>query len=99
MAEISREVTAKGLAKVIVTDPEYTISVVGLVASFCGQPIVGLVLTALALRQSKRANRSNIYALVGFIISIVQLALWILLLAVYVVLFVLSIVSGRGPMR
>ncbi len=99
MAEISREVTAKGQPKVLVTDPEYTISVVGLVASFCGQPIVGLILTILALRQSKRGDRINIYALVGFIISIVQMALWILLLTLYAVLFVLSIVSGRGPMR
>ena len=99
MADIIREVTAKGKPKVLVTDHEYTISVVGLVASFCGQPIVGLILTALALRQSKREDRANTYALIGFIISIVQLALWLLLLSVYVLVFVLAIVSGRGPMR
>lgn len=99
MAEVQRELTAKGQPKLVVTDPEYTISIIGLVASFCSQPIVGLILSAMALRRSREAGRHNTYALTGFILSLVLLGVWILFVAFYVVLIVFSFimsVSGHG---
>lgn len=92
MAEVERELTAKGEPKLVVTDPEYTISIIGLVASFCSQPIVGLILTAIALRRSKAAGRHNQYALVGFIISIILTGLMLLFVPIYIVLVITSIV-------
>lgn len=92
MADVTREVTARGEGKLIVTDPEYTISVIGLVASFCGQPIVGLILSILAMNQSKRGGRHNTYALVGFIISLVWLGLTALFLVGYFAIILLTVI-------
>lgn len=80
---VLREMNAKGQPKLAVTDPEYTLSIIGLVASFCSQPLVGLILSAIALKRSKAAQRANVYALTGLIISIVLLSLSILAMVVY----------------
>lgn len=97
MTETPRTVTAKGQPKMVVTDPEYTLSVIGLVASFCGQPLVGLILCIIALRQSRTAGRHNQYGLVGFIISLVMLGLWLLFVLAYAGIIIVSIVlSATG---
>lgn len=96
MADIHRELSQKGLPKLIVTDPEYTFSIVGLVASMCGQPLVGLILSAIALKQSKAANRQNTYALIGMIIGIVWSSVWVLFSLFYIVIFVFGFVLAAS---
>lgn len=99
MADVQRQVTAKGQPKLVVTDPEYTFSIIGLVASFCGQPLVGLILSAIALKQSRAGGRYNQYALVGFVISIVLLALWLLFVLAYIGIIIVSIVLSANGQR
>jgi len=93
MAEIINT-SRPGLSKVTPTDPEYTVSLIGLVTSVTGQPVVGLVLSIIGLRQSKKAGRSNLLALLGLIFGIFLTALAFLFFAIYVAALAIGIMHN-----
>lgn len=97
MAETTQP-SQSGLPKVTATDPEYTVSLIGLVTSVTGQPVVGLVLSIIGLRQSKKAGRSNLLALLGLIFGILLTALAFLFFAIYVAALIAGLMhnSPRG---
>lgn len=95
MADTNRKRTDTGQPKIVATDSEYTISVIGLTASFCSQPVVGLILCAIALKRSKQAGRYNKYAHIGFILSIILTSLWLMMIVLYVIGFIALVASGR----
>lgn len=92
--EVRREYTHNNQPKLAAGDREYSFSIIGLITSICGQPVVGLILSIIALKQSREAGRHNIYALLGLIFSIVNLAWIILILGFYVVVFGISLFNG-----
>lgn len=83
--------------KLAPTDHEYALSIIGLVMSVAGQPIVGLVLSIIALRQSKQANRYNLYALLGMIFGIVFVAMGALFILGYIIVSISSQLLYRLP--
>ena len=65
-------------------DPGRTLGIVGLVLSFF-TAIVGLVISAIALRQSKRAGFKNTPALIGVIVGAIGTLIGIILATVAIV--------------
>ncbi|QNO37546.1 DUF4190 domain-containing protein [Protaetiibacter sp. SSC-01] len=72
--------------------PGKTLGIVGLIASFL-VAIVGLILSAIALSQSKKAGYKNTPAKVGLILGIIFSILWILFWVLWGALFA-AIVSN-----
>ena len=68
------------------TYPGKTLGIVGLIVSFF-VAIVGLILSAIALSQSKKAGYKNTPAKVGLILGIVFSVLWILFWILWGALF------------
>ena len=66
--------------------PGKTLGIVGLVFAFL-IPLVGLILSAVAGNQSKKAGFPNGPAKAGLIISIILLVLWIIFWILYIALF------------
>jgi uncharacterized membrane-anchored protein len=58
--------------------PGKTLGIVGLVLSIVVGGIVGIIVSAIALSQSKAAGYKNTPAKAGIIIGIIVLALWII---------------------
>lgn len=61
-------------------DPGYGLGIAGFVVSFF-VGVAGLIMSAIALNQSKRAGKKNGFALAGLIIGIVKTALEVLAIA------------------
>jgi len=61
-------------------DPGYGLGIAGFVVSFF-VGVAGLIMSVIALNQSKRAGKKNGFALAGLIIGIVKTALEILAIA------------------
>jgi hypothetical protein len=74
------------------TYPGKTLGIVGLVLSFL-VAIVGLILSAIALSQSKKAGYKNTPAKVGLILGIVFSVLWIIFWILWGVVFA-SLIGG-----
>ena len=56
-------------------DPGKTLAIVGLVLSILGIGVVGIILSAVALQQSKKTGHKNAIALAGIIVGIVSMLL------------------------
>jgi hypothetical protein len=65
----------------VATDPGRTLGIVGLVLSFLAAA-VGLVVSIVALRKSKRAGFKNGFALAGIVVGGVVTVLWVVGIAV-----------------
>ncbi|MCS0498381.1 DUF4190 domain-containing protein [Protaetiibacter mangrovi] len=73
--------------------PGKTLGIVGLVLVFF-TGIIGLILSAVALSQSKNAGFQNTPAKVGVILGIVFLALGIVFTIIYIVIIAAAVNSG-----
>jgi hypothetical protein len=72
--------------------PGKTLGIVGLVLAILA-PVVGIVLSAIALNQSKSAGYPNKLAKIGLIIGIVLTVLYVLL---YVFVFAVAFSGGAS---
>ena len=88
-------VSRSGLPKVRITDPEYTLSLIGMISSIAGQSVVGIVLSVIGLKHSKAEGRSNMFALLGLIFGIIAISLWLLFIALYLIALVVFTASGE----
>ena len=70
--------------------PGKTLGIVGLVLAIVA-PLVGVIVSAIALNQSKKAGFENKLAKIGLIVGIV---LTVLITVLYIVVFALALGSG-----
>lgn len=74
-------------------DPGKVLGIVGLVFTFIGLSLVGLILSIVARSKSKKAGFHNTVALVGIIINAIFVGLAVLLIPLY---FAIATVSYNG---
>ena len=70
--------------------PGKTLGIVGLVLAIVA-PVVGIIVSAIALSQSKKAGFENKLAKIGLIVGIV---LTVLIVVLYIVVFAVAFGSG-----
>lgn len=73
--------------------PGKTLGIVGLILAFF-VTLAGLIVSAIALKQSKEAGYTNTPAKVGLILSIIFLVLGVIFTILYVVIFAAAFSSG-----
>jgi len=78
--------------------PGKTLGIVGLIVAFPAS-LIGLILSIVALAQSRKAGRGNTPAIVGIIIGAVLTLVWLIVAIVLVVVFVnlASTCADLGP--
>ncbi|MFT4285750.1 MAG: DUF4190 domain-containing protein [Protaetiibacter sp.] len=75
--------------------PGKTLGIVGLILVFF-TGIIGLILSAVALNQSKQAGYTNTPAKVGVILGIVFLVLGVIFTILYIVIIAAAVNSGSS---
>jgi hypothetical protein len=70
--------------------PGKTLGLIGLILAIVA-PVVGIIVSAIALSQSKKAGFENKLAKIGLIVGIV---LTVLIVVLYVVIFATAVSSG-----
>jgi len=73
--------------------PGKTLGIVGLVLAIVA-PLIGIIVSAIALNQSKKAGFENKLAKIGLIVGIV---LTVLIVILYVVVFAAAFSQGGQP--
>jgi hypothetical protein len=68
------------------TYPGKTLGIIGLIVAFPFS-LIGLVLSIVALVQSKRAGNANTPAVIGIIVGAVLLVGWVILLGILITVF------------
>lgn len=78
--------------------PGRTLGIVGLIVAFPAS-LIGLILSIVALVQSRKAGRGNIPATVGIVVAAVLTVVWVIVGIVLVVVFVnlAGTCAGLGP--
>ena len=70
----------------VAEDPAKTLGIVGLVLAIVA-PVIGIIVSAIAMSQSKKAGYENKMAKIGLIIGII---LTVLIVVFYIVIFVVA---------
>jgi hypothetical protein len=74
--------------------PGKTLGIIGLVLVFVTGGLIGLIVSAIALNQSKKAGFANTPAKVGVILGIIFLVLTVIFVIIYVAIIATAISSG-----
>lgn len=77
----------------VAEDPAKTLGIVGLVLAIVA-PVIGIIVSAIALSQSKKAGFENKMAKIGLIIGIV---LTVVIIVFYIVVVAAAMNSGTYP--
>jgi hypothetical protein len=94
LKECSMSAAAPAPAPAGVDYPGKTLGIVGLILSIVVGGLPGLIVSAIALNQSKKAGYKNTIALVGLIIGIVVTVFYVLLFVIIGIASAAAISSG-----